>query len=101
MLVATLGWLVVFEVMLWLIYAGFPVGYRPRTTVWVLGGLALAQLVALVIGVFVDDPRNLLAIAYTASIFVWAGAWWRYLWNGEDGRRRRSAKGKGRREASR
>ena len=84
---ATVGFLVVHMVMLWLIAWGVPAGYRPRTTVVVLTALVGAD-VLVIGGVFLEDPRDLWSIPVTASMFAWVGAWLRYLWVGSDGRGR-------------
>ena len=79
-LLGSLGFVVLGILMLWLLALRIPRGWEPRTMTRLLTGLVVAAAVAVVIGLSLDDPRDVwMTGSATLPMLAWMSNYFRWF----------------------
>lgn len=82
MFIAMLLFVGVHLATLWLFTVGFPFGgWSGRSRIRILGGLFIVEVVAVIAGLFLDDPRDAWSVPASASMLAWISDYLRMLWD--------------------
>jgi len=79
-LLGSLAFVVIGVLMLWLLALRVPRGWTPRTITVLLAGLVAAAVVAVVVGLSLDDPRDAWAAgSVVLPMFAWISNYFRWF----------------------